>query len=305
MRIGQRIAGSQRLGAHHSQWSLAGDIKLPHFSVSHPCFKELKEWLYPNGKKTISRAILDRLSPEGIALWYMGRRMRSAKLQQPWRSELSRDATFDVLLEAEAELGLPMVKEMYSIAFKPFRDGRGWSIRTNTEGSRLFSLLVQQYVLQAMPEKLGHVADLNSRQRFQSGSAAVHNVAVSYLRGRRRGLCDCCYARRYYSEVGAGKACFRPSAGRSAQEFTGCAVRSGVSFCDLRASEHNSRSVRGVMTQRRAFKIRPLNAEPKPLHHRTVSPSQSRMVYAAAASALSTPRDTRAWRLFLNSARAV
>ena len=190
----------RRASVHIIRNGPGGRYEAAHFSVSHPCFKELKEWLYPNGKKTISRAILDRLSPEGIALWYMDD--GCARRNYNSRGEVSSVATLlsTCCSNTEAELVCQWFKEMYSIAFKPFRDGRGWSVRTNTEGSRLFSLLVRQYVLQAMPEKLGHVADLNSRQRFSPVGSCAQCGAFIFAK-RRRGLCDCCYARRYYSEV--------------------------------------------------------------------------------------------------------
>jgi len=41
------------------------------FTVSHPYFKLLKELTYKNGKKTFNEVWLDRLTPEGVALWYM------------------------------------------------------------------------------------------------------------------------------------------------------------------------------------------------------------------------------------------
>jgi hypothetical protein len=174
-----------------------GRYQAAHFSVSHPCFKELKEWLYPNGKKTISRAILDRLSPEGIALWYMDD--GCARRNYNSRGEVSSVATqlSTCCSNAEAALVCQWFIEKYSIAFKPFRDGRGWSIGTNTQGSLLFSQLVQPYVVQAMPEKLGHVADLNSRQRCSPVGSCAQCGGVIFAR-RRKGLCDRCYARRYY-----------------------------------------------------------------------------------------------------------
>ena len=41
------------------------------FSISHPYFKQVKHWCYPNGKKTITEHILEMLTPEGLAFWYM------------------------------------------------------------------------------------------------------------------------------------------------------------------------------------------------------------------------------------------
>ena len=38
---------------------------------THRYFKTIRKWLYPNNKKTITRHLLDKLSPQGIAIWYM------------------------------------------------------------------------------------------------------------------------------------------------------------------------------------------------------------------------------------------
>jgi len=177
-----------------------GRYKAAHFSVSHPYFKMLKGWTYPEGKKTFNRLWLDHLTPEGVALWYMddGHARHNHNKDGRVTSVATEIATCCSM--PEAELICEWFRDTHKIRFTPYRDGRNWSVRVNTEESRLFAHLVQPYVIEPMLYKLAHVADLNSHECRAPYGECVQCKATIYD-NRRKGLCNACYSRRYYREV--------------------------------------------------------------------------------------------------------
>lgn len=80
-----------------------GKVDYYRFSMSHKYFKQLRRLLYPNGKKFFSERILNYLTPEGIAMWYMDDGYVSKKLNKEKQQLVAemRLATFCSLEEAE------------------------------------------------------------------------------------------------------------------------------------------------------------------------------------------------------------
>lgn len=172
------------------------------FSVSHPYFKVLRRWCYPNGKKTFNQVWLDHMTPEGIALWYMddGHARRNINAKGRISSVSTNLAT--CCTDAEAELICRWFSDVHKIRFTTFPEGSGRSLRANTENSRLFAHLVQPYVIEPMLYKLSHVADLNSHEcRAPIASCASPDCQNPIFDIRRKGLCSACYSRRYYRQV--------------------------------------------------------------------------------------------------------
>ena len=177
-----------------------GRYKAAHFSVSHPYFKMLKGWTYPEGKKTFNRLWLDHLTPEGVALWYMDDGHARHNLNKDGRvTSISTDIA-TCCSEPEVELICSWFKDIHKIRFTPFRDGRNLSVRANTGEFWLFAHLVQPYVIEPMLYKLAHVADLNSHECRAPFGECTQCKATIYD-SRRGGLCTACYSRRYYRKV--------------------------------------------------------------------------------------------------------
>ena len=100
----------------------------------------------------------------------------------------------------EAELIARWFNDLHKIRFSLFPEGQGFSLRANTENSRLFAHLVSSYIVEPMLYKLSHVADLNSHECRAPFGRCVQCKAMIYD-NRRKGLCTACYSRRYYHEV--------------------------------------------------------------------------------------------------------
>lgn len=172
------------------------------FTVSHPYFKLMKSWAYPGGVKTFNQVMLDHMTPEGVALWYMddGHARRNYNNDGRVSSVATDIATCCPL--PEAELICEWFGGVHKIKMKPKRDGKFWSVQANTENSRLFAHLVQPYVVPPMLYKLAHVADLNSHEcRAPVGKCANTSCLANIYDNRRKGLCNACYSRRYYHET--------------------------------------------------------------------------------------------------------
>jgi hypothetical protein len=176
-----------------------------HFSVSHPYFKLLYHWCYPFGKKTFNQIWLDHLTAEGVALWYMddGNARRNVNSSGRVSSVSTNIAT--CCSDAEADLICRWFLDVHKIKFTPFLEVKKsdlWSVRANTENSRLFAHLVQPYIVEPMLYKLSHVADLNSHECRAPVSKCVTAGCTNQIYDmRRKGLCSACYSRRYYHQV--------------------------------------------------------------------------------------------------------
>lgn len=195
---------NELLGSHVSVTEVkngpGGRYKAFQFSVSNPYFKMLKGWTYTDGKKQFNEVWLNHLTPEGIAIWYMddGHARRNVNCVGRVSSISTNIAT--CCSREEAELIIRWFGDRHKIKFSAFPEGNGYSLRANSENSRLFAHLVQRYVVEPMRYKLAHVADLNSHE-CRAPVAECTTCKGPIFANRRGGLCDACYSRRYYREV--------------------------------------------------------------------------------------------------------
>jgi hypothetical protein len=176
-----------------------GRYEAAQFSASSPYFKMLKGWTYTNGKKQFNEVWLNHLTPEGIAIWYMddGHARRNTNSSGRVSSVSTNLAT--CCPKDEAELIAGWFQDRHKIKVSIFPES-GYSIRMNTENSRLFAHMVQPFIIEPMLYKLAHVADLNSHECRAPVAVCSQCSGPIYAR-RRGGLCDTCYSRRYYRQV--------------------------------------------------------------------------------------------------------
>ena len=175
------------------------------FQISHPYFQQLREWAYPNGKFRVTRRLLDMLTPEGVAIWYMDD--GSARVNINKGGVVSSCST-DIAMcksEEEARIACDYFAEEYGITFTPFKAGvrspeTAWCIRTNTAGSHEFAGVIAPYVIPSMLYKLKHVADLKTHECRAPVSACRSCGDVVYD-NRRRGLCVKCYTREREAQL--------------------------------------------------------------------------------------------------------
>lgn len=169
--------------------------------VSHTYFKQIRGWLYPGGKKTITPRILEMLSPEAIAIWYMddGHARRNVSSDGFVSSVASEIAT--MCSEEEVEAIQHYFMMTYGIEFrkrydKRFSSDKAYYIQVNTAMSKEFIGLVGPYIPECMAYKMAHVATCISQER-QTPVGRCAECDTDIYDNRRKGLCIRCYSRQY------------------------------------------------------------------------------------------------------------
>lgn len=122
-------------------------------------FKYLLKRLYPNGTKTYTKQVLDYLTPEGVAIWYMDD--GNCKLSISKRTgKISSCQTYLAThcTKGEAELIVDYFRETWGVVFKIYtrKDG-SCVICANTQASKVFVALVRKYIIPSMAYKIRHV----------------------------------------------------------------------------------------------------------------------------------------------------
>ena len=124
------------------------------FKKGHRYFRVLRKWLYKDGVKTLSRNILNKLTPEAIAIWYMDDgnlyKHRYKGKVTSFRLTLSTEVPMD-----EAILIRDYFKEVFDISFhiNKTKDGR-YRHRCSTKEARKFFDLVEPFIIPSMMYKI-------------------------------------------------------------------------------------------------------------------------------------------------------
>ena len=192
-----------------------GKYEAYNFTVSNPYFEQVHGWLYPHGKKLITRRVLDMLTPEGLAIWYMDDgHARSNTNTKGFVSSVSTNIA-TMCSEAEVMVICDWFQDRFGIKFntrckKTCSPGKQFFIECGTEESKKFASIIAPHVPEPMLYKLARVATLESHE-CQSPVAWCECGKPIYDK-RRGGLCATCYSReRYRRTVAAGDEIVRPN----------------------------------------------------------------------------------------------
>jgi len=175
------------------------------FTCSHPYMTQVRSWTYPGGKKYFLKRVLEMLTPEGIAFWYMDDGSAHRNIDsEGWTTSVSTSiATFCSQIEAET-IG-EYFKQHHQILFKircrkTSPEDHRFYLEANTEQSRWFVRLIQPYVIPSMLYKIAHVADLTAHEpRAPVGDCVECKKKI--FGTQFGGLCAACYSRKYYRET--------------------------------------------------------------------------------------------------------
>lgn len=184
------------------------------FTVSHNYFGQVRRWLYPEGKKTFTRRVLDMLTPEAVAIWYMDD--GSARRNVDSTGFTSSVATDIATMCSEAEA--ITIRDWFAVRFgidfkvrcnKRCVVGSQFYIQANTAASRRFVELIAPHVPECMMYKIAHVAALDSHECQTPVSVCACGSPVYDM--RRKGQCNACYNRERYQRLkAAGDDIVRP-----------------------------------------------------------------------------------------------
>lgn len=126
---------------------------------THKYFRIMRRVLYPYGKKTYTRKMLNAINDHGLALWYCDDGSGTVcknKSKTPCGA-MTRISTCCSL--EEIEIIRDWFKERYDIDIRFDLDKRSglYSIRMNTTESRKFVAIVAPYIPDCMKYKIQHV----------------------------------------------------------------------------------------------------------------------------------------------------
>lgn len=130
------------------------------FTKSHPYFTYLRKILYPNGVKVMTREILEKLTVEGIAIWYMD----DGSFYKKDNEDKTKSICFDLRISTDSfsyeenQLICDFFKEKFNIRFYPYQYHKerehNWIIRANKQAAIKFIDLIEPYVIPEMRYKI-------------------------------------------------------------------------------------------------------------------------------------------------------
>ena len=136
------------------------EYKACRFTKSHPYFLYLRHLLYPNNVKVMTREILDMLTLQGIAIWYMD----DGSFYKKDNEDGTKSICFDLRISTDSfsyeenVLICDFFKEKYGINFYPYKTYKekehSWVLRANKQAAIKFINLIKPYVISSMKYKI-------------------------------------------------------------------------------------------------------------------------------------------------------
>jgi len=226
-KLNKMFGGNATLRFGESSSRTAGVHKTCYANKSNPYFKTLKGMMYQDGIKHINRQVLDMLSPEGIAIWFMDDgSYRFNKRPDGSVSSVSLTIfTYCSLEEVESIQGY--FKEVWGIEWKKAfcKKTEKWHIRSNTANARKLAGLIGKYLVPSMQYKVSCVQDLESHER-PTPDKTCSQCKKQYAALKAKGLCMKCYNDNYFNNLGKdSKTCSICDHTKSAKWFVGSRCR--------------------------------------------------------------------------------
>lgn len=127
------------------------------FMITNDYFIYLRKLLYPFGRKTMNRNILNKLTLEGIAIWYMDDGSCYYKISDISNKPIQIDLRIstDCFTKEENEDIIKYFKEVWGINFHLFyqKSRNCWIIRARKQAALKFIDLIKPYVHPSMMYK--------------------------------------------------------------------------------------------------------------------------------------------------------
>lgn len=121
----------------------------------HKYFRILRKWLY-TPTKIYKRKLLDRLTPEGVAIWYMDDGGLKTKISKKTGKVSSIQLSlYTYCSKEEVNIIRDYFFEVYEIEFKIYKRSDKYLLCANTQNGRKFINLVKPYIIPSMMYKVG------------------------------------------------------------------------------------------------------------------------------------------------------
>lgn len=116
------------------------------FVKGHRYFHILRRFIYPNNKKTLSKAVLNFLTPQGLAIWYMDDGFLNYKLASL--------ATY--CSEEEADIIINFFKEKFDLDIRKYwhKGNSAYYHAFDVPSSNKFFDLIYEFIIPSMKYKI-------------------------------------------------------------------------------------------------------------------------------------------------------
>lgn len=143
------------LGGKCPKVSIVDNGKYPgaYIVKSNKYFRILRKALYPNGKKTITIKILDRITPQGLAIWWMddgciSMKKRNGKIH----ARQGFINTYTPLYETQ--IVCDWLDKRFQVYSRPVFDRKFYRVRLNTESLKTLIPIIRPYIIPSMAYKI-------------------------------------------------------------------------------------------------------------------------------------------------------
>jgi hypothetical protein len=121
-----------------------------------PLIRVLVKELYRDGQKAVSREFLDKLTLQGVAIWFMDDGSRSFKRQNG--KVHSMEVTLNTYLSKEEnEVIIGYFIEVWGVKWGLNRSKGKWRLRMGTREGRRFFELISPFVIESMRYKISDI----------------------------------------------------------------------------------------------------------------------------------------------------
>lgn len=125
------------------------------FERNHPYLKVLYRFIYQNNRKTFSRKVLDRLTPEGLAVWFMDDGSLYNVFNKQYQSYTKCQARLNTYLSKEEnEVIIKYFKEKWDVEWKNEKEKNFYRLRCGTKEFRKFVEIIKPYMHKSMLYKI-------------------------------------------------------------------------------------------------------------------------------------------------------
>jgi hypothetical protein len=153
--------------------------QLVRFSKGHKYFKVIRRLLYSdNGRKKITRRVLNGLNEQALAIWYMDDgHLKTVHRTAGKISSISLTiATY--CSKEDAEVICDYFQTTWGVTFRPAYDStKGkYYIRANTANAKLFVKIVEPYVISSMRYKVDAALHCSETRARDNSSTRVDDI---------------------------------------------------------------------------------------------------------------------------------
>lgn len=152
--IFHRIMGGKRPNISYEKSKLGESVR---FSRCHKSFRILHKYLYSNNdKKFFTQRVLDYLTPESIAIWYMDDGGVKASLRPDGTVSSCQMVLSTYCTEQQADLILNYFQSKWGILGlrKLHKKSNSWYLVFNTKEGKKLEALIEPFIIPAMMYKL-------------------------------------------------------------------------------------------------------------------------------------------------------